>query len=238
MDQILCYSRSREFRALCSGLAGFQTIAVDTTPDLAAQLVEAQDVACVILHFKTLDDFSRRFLDSLRASFPLTSLVLIVETGEALGDPALPELTGDPAAAAVFDRLREHLGSLERKDKRKRRRFDWPLVGQLRIGATPVQSLRVRAISASGAFLEAPEPTPVPGCTGTIQIEFKDFSIFTSCEILSPRPAAGHLPAGFGVRFTDLTQASQKVLDDIIQDELVRSLMEPGSPPRAPAISP
>jgi hypothetical protein len=231
MDQIVCYSRSGEFRALCGGIRGFSHVAADTTADLASRLVEEPDVLCAILHFPSMDTWTGRFLGSLKTAFPLLHVVLVVEDGT--GEPTF---RGDPTSPEAFGRIEAHVQALERKDKRRRQRFDWPLLGKLRLGDAPELSLRVRAISASGAFLEASGPSPVPGSRGFISVQFKDFAILSGCEVLPTRPPAGNLPAGFGVRFTDLTPASQKVIDSIVQDELIRSLIEPGSTPRGPAI--
>jgi hypothetical protein len=236
MERIVCYSRSRQFRDWCGGIPEYEHLGVDTTADLASRLVEERDVLCAILHFRSLDEYAERLLASLAASFPLLHIVLVLEQGQGRVAGSIAQFYGDPGDPALLERLVTHIRSLERKDKRSRQRFDWPLVGHLSVAGGPEQSLRVRSISSSGAFLEASGPTPIPGVEATISIEFADFSILTTCEILPPRPPAGKFPAGFGVRFKDLTEGSQKIIDAIVHDELIRSLTEPGNPPREPAI--
>jgi hypothetical protein len=70
----------------------------------------------------------------------------------------------------------------------------------------------------------------------TLRIQFLDFQLLTGCQSLEKRPPAGVLPAGFGVRFTDLSDASRKVVDSIIEDELIMSLTEPDKPLKPPSI--
>jgi hypothetical protein len=195
-------------------------------------------VLCAVLHCRTVEGYTESFMSSLTASFPLLNVVLIVEEGPGVPGGSVIQFSGNPEDSALFERIAAHIRTLERRDKRLHQRFDWPLVGRFAMAGFPEKRLHVRSLSASGAFLEASGPSPIPGTQATVSIEFKDFTLLTSCEVLAPRPPAGNLPAGFGIRFTGLTEGSRKVVDTIVQDELIRILTEPGSQPREPAISP
>jgi hypothetical protein len=236
MDLIVCYTRSLTMKALVEGIEGFRVVIVDTTADLAYRLVEEHDVVCAIIHVAELDDFWRRFLISMDSGFPHLETILMLEKGEYTGPMTI--IQGDPSAGAVFSSLENRLLSLGRRNKRGNQRFDWPLKGVLQTSDGYERSFNVREISAGGAFLESAGVIPPSGTTGSLSIRFHDFKILTNCEVVAARAATGRLPDGFGVRFTDLTDFTRKVLDSIVSDELLRSLVEPGSPPRPPALAP
>ncbi len=235
MDLIVCYTRSQALRTLIEGLEGFNVVCVDTTADLASRLVEERDVACAIVHVAEIDDFWRRFLSSMASGFPHLETILVLEKGGYTGPMTL--VRGDPTNGGVFSGIEGRLRSLECRNKRSNQRFDWPLKGVLQTSDGFERSFSVREISAGGAFLESSGVNPPAGATGSLSIRFHDFKILTHCEVVAARAASERLPAGFGVRFTDLTDFSRKVLDNIVSDELLHSLIEPGSPPRPPAIA-
>jgi hypothetical protein len=58
----------------------------------------------------------------------------------------------------------------------------------------------------------------------------------TKCEVLDRRPPSLRLPAGFAVRFTQLSEESMQLIDRIIQDALVQTLMEPEGEPEVPTL--
>jgi hypothetical protein len=235
MDKIVCYTRSRTMKALVEGIGGFHAIVVDTSADLASRLVEEHDVVCVIVHLAELDDFWRRFLRSMDSGFPHLESMLVLEKGEFSGPMSV--IPGDPSDGSVFSDLESRLRSLRPRNKRGSQRFDWPLKGVLQTSDGYERGFNVREISAGGAFLESAGVVPPAGTLGSLSIRFHDFKILTNCEVVAARAATGRLPDGFGVRFTDLTDFTRKVLDSIVSDELLRSLIEPGSPPRPPALA-
>ncbi len=234
MDLIVCYTRSQALRTLIEGLEGFRAVTVDTTADLASHLVEESDVACAIIHIAEIDDFWRRFLPSMTSGFPHLETILVLEKGEYKGPMTL--VRGNPTESGIFSGIEGRLRSLERRNKRSNQRFDWPLKGILQTSDGFERSFNVREISSGGAFLESTGSIPPVGAMGSLSVRFHDFKILTHCEVVAARAASERLPEGFGVRFTDLTDFSRKVLDSIVSDELLHSLIEPGSPPRPPAI--
>ncbi len=238
MGRVVCFSRSTAFRELLGGLGGDEVIFLESMREFAAALVEGRGIVCALVHLRTPDDAWIRLLSSAKASFPFLDMALVLEEGGITGTSFASLFRGDPAEDRLFGEIVRHIQSLECRDKRGKQRFDWPLEGTLHIVDGSQASYKVRSISASGAFLEVSQDHPRPGMRGMLSIRFQDFSVWTSVEILPARSQTGSLPEGFGVRFIDLTEGSQRVIDRLVQDELLRQLIEPDGPLRPPAIAP
>ena len=58
-----------------------------------------------------------------------------------------------------------------------------------------------------------------------MRVVFQNFRMVTHCEILDPRQASSKMPPGFGVRFTDLSEASRSVIDSIVNEAIVDVLI-------------
>jgi len=235
MNRIVCFTRSEPFRALARSLAGFSVSVLETTAELAKRIVEETDLLCLVVHLPSREPYWDRFFSSLKLSFPLLN-VLIVRPDQEGGELPYPSLLGSPEDPALSGKVAAFLQSLQTKEKRRHQRFDWPLMGSWVRKGESERSFRVRSISSSGAFLESESFFPAAGTTATLRIQFLDFQLLTGCQALEKRAPAGALPAGFGVRFTDLSDASRKVVDSIIEDELIMSLTEPNKPLKPPSI--
>jgi hypothetical protein len=63
-----------------------------------------------------------------------------------------------------------------------------------------------------------------------LALSFQNWRLATACEVLDPRRASSRLPAGFAVRFLALPQASRQILERLVQDALLATLLqtEPG----------
>jgi hypothetical protein len=202
----------------------------------ALLLVEDTSLLCAILHLERLDDFWIRFLSSMEASFPLLPRLLILENPESSGDARAALISGDPSNDAVFAMVESHLRALGRRDKRGCQRFDWPVQGTLRWGGLCLEGMKVRAVGCCGVFLEAVGVTPAPGTKAMLSIKFEDFSVLVDCEVLPARPASANLPAGFGVRFSGLSEPTRNLLDRFVKDGLVRRLMAPEDTVQQPSL--
>jgi len=110
-------------------------------------------------------------------------------------------------------------------------------MGGLEIPGELNETFKVRMISSTGAFLESDTLFPEPEKEGIIRIRFHDFNLLSGCKILGKRDKSGKLPAGFGIKFTDLTPTSRSIIDGIVEDELLHSLLEPEEPSRPPSIA-
>ena len=77
---------------------------------------------------------------------------------------------------------------------------------------------------------------PETGKKAILRIIFRNFKMYTICEILDPRKAYSNLPDGFGVEFIKFSEPSKKIIDNIIDDALVKVITEPDSEPEIPSI--
>ena len=77
---------------------------------------------------------------------------------------------------------------------------------------------------------------PDPGTRMFVRIVFQDHALTTACEILPTRTASSNLPPGFGVRFVELGVLARGIIDKIVCDALIRSLLEPEEEPEMPTL--
>ena len=225
MDLLICHVRSEKFLELLQSLEEFEIWNADSAADFATALVQEHGIACAVVQTETLEKPWLKLLDSAMASFPFLNVLYSCASGSPEQGLRFSIVQGNPADPGGFDKVAAYLRSCACKDKRIHQRFDWPLEGTLRVSDTLWRRYRVRAISASGAFLEADGVPPAAGTSAMLSIRFADFSLLSDVEVMQPREATPTLPRGFGVRFTSLTEGSQRVVDHIVQDELVRHLL-------------
>lgn len=232
---ILICTQSQAIKAALSALDTSTSVVVDTKKDLAGRIVKEAGVMFTMI---VTDDFNlewQKFTSSLRSCFPRLEIYLALPPSQASQGEGLGKVIPN-TAEAVLDRIRAELASEHPRDKRKHPRFDWPLQGALRFADDTVRSYRVRSLSSSGAFLECRDGAPAAGSTGLITIQLYDFNVMTGCRTLNKRSAGETLPEGFGIQFTDLSDISRRIIEGIVQDELMASLLEPEKPPHPPSM--
>lgn len=110
-------------------------------------------------------------------------------------------------------------------------RIDWPLSVKISFEDKAMEPVKknILSISGNGAFIHSENYMPLVGQSLTLTISFKDFKLFTKADVvwLNDKNQKQDLPIGFAVIFTDIGPASQKVIDNIIKDKLVkRTLFE------------
>ena len=151
---------------------------------------------------------------------------------------AVPEVfTHILANPETLDRdLRSYVSSVVLRNRRTANRYDWPLQGFVSLDGRRWESHRVRSLSSNGAFLESDAAAPRPGSRVLLRVVFQDFKMLATCEVLDARLASSRLPAGFGLRFVDFSSASRAVIDRIVDDALVRSLLAPDDGDGAPSL--
>ncbi len=244
---IICYSKSKKVLRLLKQIPEEGIREVATQEELASTIVGGSDISFVLIHLEEISGLWERFLSSLKKTFTLLESCLLLPPGRAKKLPGYDVI--ELNEETLIDDVKSHLATLASKNRRRHQRFDWPLTGHLII---PRQSdsegnlvvpdridekFRVRSISSSGAFLESETLFPKPGIEGTIMISFHDFKVLTGCRIVGKRKASGDLLAGFGIEFTDLTAISQAIIDEMVQDELLRRLLNPDKPPSPPSLA-
>jgi hypothetical protein len=218
MDAVLLYSSVPQARNLLAALSDHPVRTADSLAELTRLLVGEPSVLCLVL--QPGKHAPEGFLESLKASYPVLPVFLVHQ---------------EPTAGELAD-LSARITSLQRMERRKKPRFDWPLQGSLSLAGAQPQPYDLRALSSSGAFLQCGGPCPPAGSRGRLRVRFQNFSMETACEVLDTRRASSRLPDGFGVRFTDLGAEGQSLLDRIVRDALIQAILEPESAPALPSL--
>lgn len=218
MDTVLLYSAGRQARNLLAALSAHQVLPAGNLAELTRLLVGEPDVLCLVL--QPGKHAPEDFLESLKTSYPVLPVFLVME---------------EPTAGELAE-LSSRIASLERRERREKPRFDWPLQGSLSLPGAEPQPYDLRALSSSGAFLQCAGPCPPAGSRGRLSVRFQNFSLETACLVLDTRSASSRLPDGFGVRFLELGAEAQARLDRIVRDALVQAILEPESEPELPSL--
>jgi hypothetical protein len=231
MDQLVFHSTALEPSILSGALPDLHIHAVYSRFALVEALVETEGLVGAVVDIEHPTPEWIQFLSSARESFPLLPLIVTARGCEGLESIPCVDLEMD--TPTLTRRIREHLSAPGQTDRRRHHRFSWPLRACLE-GAETVH--RIAEISAGGAFLEPVAPVPGPGSRCTIEIEFQNFRLRTTCEILDPRHVSSRSTQGFGVRFVDLSGQGQAFIDRIVNDALAQLLLDPSARPTVPTI--
>ena len=235
MSSILVFSDSFRLEKLLKDItSAVRTISLKY--ELARLIIESEDIKLLIIDMPENTKESKIFYSSLSKSFPLLKVIIISDNLIADIPSTFTQIKRDKVNESIPNFLNPVKTENLPPDRREYNRFNWPLKGKLSKGGRNWQTYNVRQISAGGAFLESDEPPPHTGTEYLIRIDFQDFRVLTNCAILSPRNASSNLPAGFGIRFTDLTAASADFIDRIVEDALIHALIEPDAEPAIPSI--
>jgi hypothetical protein len=236
MERVLVYAPGAMPRAAVAALSGYEIVQARTRLELTEKIVDLTPLLCLIVGGVSLEGQLREFLFALSRSFPVLEVCVVMPGGR----PPLPEgyrhLDGSLAEAALQKALADFVSSVTRKERRGQLRYDWPLQGHLSADGKRWQPYRVRALSSGGAFLEHSGPVPDPGTRLHARIAFQEHALTTECVILPTRLASSNLPPGFGIRFADLEAPARALIDRIVRDALVRSLLEPEAEPQMPSL--
>ena len=235
MDTILVFSDTFQLEDSLKNIP-ITILKTSSKAELARMIVETDDLKILIIDIKEKTGLHKPFFYSLAKSFPFLKVILITENTIDDCPSNFSQLHRDK----IKDKLKPVIEDTEltgsENERRKFNRFDWPLKGYLLQKDKHWEPCNVRSMSAGGAFLESIGSPPGTGSRFLIRIDFQDFRVLTNCEIMDSRHASSNLPAGFGVRFTDLTQASAQIIDRIVEDALINALLSPESKPEIPSI--
>jgi hypothetical protein len=234
---VICYSESENIKQLFENATDLQVSLVNSQENLASAIVEGSHPVGVFIQLEELNERWSGFISSLKKCYPLLALYLILPEEQI----AVAEKAGYQAFGlndeSLPDKVTRELVSVHDQNKRKHPRFDWPLMGKLDLPGRSQEKFRVRSISSGGAFMESEDYFPEVDSRGTVVITFHDFNLLSGCRITGKRPISKNFPSGFGVEFTDLTPTSIEIIEQMVADELLRTLLDPDKPARPPSIS-
>jgi hypothetical protein len=235
MSTIITYTSTFDPAPLVACLPDAEGITVHSLRDLAVRVVNEQDVRVVIVQDRMTEEVSR-FLSTLKRSFPRLDVVVITENADEKVPPGILRLDGRMELQELRAIFHGVCGIIAR-EQRNKARFDWPLKGRVSLDGDRWQTLSVRSLSASGAFLEYEGSLAESGTTAELRTEFLDSTLRTRCEILDVRPPTASLPRGFGVRFIGLPHSTARSIDAIVRDALLTALLQPGAEQVIPTLA-
>jgi hypothetical protein len=235
MSAIITYTSTFDPAPLVACLSGAEGVAVHSLCDLAIRVVNEQNVRVVIVQNRMTEELSV-FLSTLRRSFPRLDVVVITGDADEKVPPGILRLDGRMGLQELRTIFHGICGIIAR-EARDNARFDWPLKGHLSLDGDRWQTLSVRSLSASGAFLEYEGSLVESGTAADLRTEFLDSTLRTRCEILDTRPPTPSLPRGFGVRFIGLPPPMARSIDAIVRNALLNALLQPGAEQAMPALA-
>jgi len=237
MSKVLVYTQSLDPATVEESIDAEKVASVSSFLKLAESIVEEKSLLCVLVQIDGVDSECRAFLESLKRHFPILDVGVITEDRQARLPEGYTRLGVRVEQDAFGEEIRGFLSSLAVRNKRQYARYDWPLKGLLSLDGKSWTEYHLRSVSAGGAFLECERDFPEPGKRAIIKVVFQNSKLVTRCEILDARQASSNMPWGFGVRFTDLSVASRMIIDEIVQDALVHSLVNPDEEPEVPSLA-
>ena len=208
---------------------------VNTMAAFIEEVVKEHDAFCGAIQADPKEPSLLDVAVSVKKSFPFLHVCYICEQEP----PSKPEEVGvvccDGGPEALSEEMGRYFYHLAPSERRQFNRYNWPLRGFIKTkgGWHP---LNVYSLSAGGAFLEHEGTLPKPGTKADIVIVFQNCKLRTTCEVLSPRQASSNLPFGFGIRFLGLAEESQEVLNSIVNDALVKAILEDPDEKSVPTI--
>jgi len=238
MERVVVYTETLEVETVAPALEDYEILRVASAAELARAIVERSGIVALIVEKAKIDETFQRLLSSIKKSFPILQICVIGDSQAAQGSsaPAVVDCSISTDRDHLTEKLKTFLSNIDETDRRDRPRFDWPLQGHLSTDGNSWQTHNLWALSADGAFLESPTDAPGRGSRATLKVSFQNSRMVTECEVLDRRPPSLRLPAGFAVRFIQLNEDSMGLIDRIIQDALVQTLLEPDSEPEVPTL--
>jgi hypothetical protein len=229
MERIVVYTETLEVETIIPALGDFEILRAASTTEVARAIVERSHVVALIVEKTRSDESFQLLLISIKKSFPLLRICLITDpqTEGDSTDQAAVDCRIVSKSERIIEELNSFVSNIDVTERRDHPRFDWPLQGSLSLEEENWQTYNIWALSADGAFLESQGTTPQQDATGMLRISFQNSRLVTHCKVLDRRPPSTRLPGGFAVRFTLLSADSMRLIDRIIQDALVQTLLEP-----------
>jgi hypothetical protein len=238
MERVVVYTDTLKVKTIAPALGDYEIMQAASTTELARTIVERSRIVALIVEKAEIDESFQRLLSSIKKSFPILQICVIADSpaGQDSSVPAEIDCSIRADRDRLIEELKTFLSKIKVADRRDRSRFDWPLRGHLSVDRKNWQTHNLWSLSADGAFLECAADAPVRGSRATLKVSFHNSRMVTECEVLDRRPPSLRLPAGFAVRFIQLKEESIGLIDRIINDALVQTLLEPDSEPEIPTL--
>lgn len=200
---------------------------------LIDRLLDRTNPCGAIIQIEVFDEDRRAFLQSTARHFPI--LPVLVVAGDD-GCESCPRTLSCVDAGADEERLHQSIADAMARSGERRRdnRFEWPIRARFVDGDGTIH--QVSEISAGGAFLEPHGPIGDRDALRTIELFFQNFTITTTCTILDSRFVSSRKANGFRIRFESISEGAREFINRVVDDAIVKLLLDPTTKPAIPTI--
>jgi hypothetical protein len=209
---------------------------VDSRSELAHSLVKVPDIRCIIIEFDRADEENRQFILSIRDNFPLLGVCVLMPASFAGDKPPYRYMNSQAPEGKLAEALRDYIIKTENTNKRESHRFSWPLTARFSLDNEEWRPLEIHSISTGGAYLRCGDCFPPAQSPAWIRVEFRNFVLEAQCRTIDTRAGSSNLPIGFGIRFTGLSDNAVETLGSLINDAIIKILLDPDSEPAVPSL--
>jgi hypothetical protein len=225
MNRIVVYPQSITPEVITSAFPAHEPLLVHSKSECAEALVSEAAIDCLIVQRDAYGPEYQSFFSSIKLHFPFLEIVLIAPVGPTSPPDGCHFIDGSAGQAELSGMIAAFSKAPRMADQRHGIRFDWPLRGQL-VADGKEASCKVRAFSSSGAFLET-DAAFQTGSAATLTVEFLNSRMTVSCENIRRQEARTGEPAGYGVRFFDLSGQARELSERIVRDAVIQALLFP-----------
>lgn len=209
---------------------------VSTIENALDTFISRPGLDCFVIRAKALPDDEEVFLLEKLHSINGPVVLIVIEASEQwiAGHKALCRASHvetvriEDGDEGILQVLRSH-NSLKEENRRQYSRVRWPLTVSIltKEGHIEKKDLHVLSISGNGAYIKAETFTPAVYDVYMLTIQFKEFKLMTEGRViwLNSGKEKPDLPKGFAVHFLNIAKPSQKILDQMIHDKLLKTLL-------------
>ena len=229
MDKILVFSETINLKDSYNA----EIRNIYSKSELARTLVSEEDIRCVVADLPELTEEYLAFFTSVKLNFPmLEGAVLTAEREKTIRGYTIISRREDDYISAVD----EFIKNSQNRNKRGANRFSWPLTAWFSEDDVDWHELEIFSVSSGGAYLKTDEVFPEMGSKAKVKINFANFSLETECLIVDSQSRSSNYPFGFSIKFTSISEDGVIILNRLINDAVIKILMEPESEPAVPSI--
>jgi hypothetical protein len=236
VEKIVLYSDMNDMSGIASAFPGYAVKKVSSVKPLVEAIVSEPVTAALCVWTTREDDVLTRLLTSIRQTFPRLNIFVFTALPEPKARVEGCRYYPEPPSESAGREIREHLSAADGAEQRRHNRFGWPLKAALKNENGEWELYRLHSLSAGGAFFAHPRQIPKAGSVRDTIIQFQNCRFRVRAEVLDTRRNSSNLPFGFGVKFIDLDNASSALIDRIVNNALVKHLLEPGKEQNIPSI--
>lgn len=191
---------------------------------------------CIIRWSSNYENKLTTFIEKIHTINPLLKIFLIETVSsfsslysDMIKKYAVIDIPKDKTSEAVLDIITKNIIQAN-TPRRMYSRVNWPLnvtVANMIDKTKQKLERHILSISGNGAYVCSDTDIPAKDEMLVLTISFKDFKLFTEAKVVwtNDKNQKPDYPAGFAVVFKDIGVASQRIIDNIIKDKLLKDIL-------------